>query len=172
MADMREMTGDLFTLAEAGGSWLIVTTNGCLDKSGRLVMGAGVAGAARDRYEGLAAALGAHVAANGNVPGAVGEHRVLSWPTKPATHTVDGKTHLGWMCAARVRDPRCVREVARLVWHSAPKLVALADQLQLTGPIYAPRPGCGLGGLDWAQVKPALAGVLDDRFVIVSPPAT
>lgn len=165
---MREQRGDLWQLADEAGAWTVVTTNGCLKTDGTLIVGAGVAKSAAARHPTLAAVLGAHVREHGNVPGAVPAARMLSWPTKPDQHMLDGRAHAGWMCAARVRRPECVREVARLVWRNAPLLVALADELELTGPIYTPQPGCGLGGLNWDNVRPHLAGVLDDRFVVVS----
>ena len=73
------------------------------------------------------------------------------------------------MCAARIRHPECERGVARLVWWNAPLVVARADEVAPAGSIYLPHVGCGLGGLDWAKVGPALAGVLDDRFIAVDP---
>jgi hypothetical protein len=42
----------------------------------------------------------------------------------------------------------------------------LADRLGLQT-ILLPRPGCGNGQLDWAQVGPAIAPLLDDRVTIV-----
>ena len=165
---MRTVPGDLWQLAAADATaWLVVPTNGCVKPGGALVMGAGVAAGAAVRWPHLPAVLGAAVTANGNIPAADETSRVLTWPTKPDRHVLDGREHPGWMCAARIRRPECVRGVARLVWSNAPRLVALADMLALSGPIYCPPPGCGLGGLNWADVGPHLAGVLDDRFVIV-----
>lgn len=164
------MTGDLWAVADADASaWVVIPTNGALKANGTLVMGAGVAGAAQKRHPGLAAALGAHVKAAGNVAAALPQFRVLSWPTKPAEHTVDDKTHPGWMCAARVRHDDCTRQVATLTWAGAHQVVRLVAELNLTGPILLPHVGCGLGGLDWAKVGPALAGVLDDRFIAIAP---
>ena len=165
---MRTATGDLWDLVSGDpGSWAVVTTNGCLRADGTLVMGAGIAQQAAARFPQLPAELGRAVAARGNVPAAVLDARMLSWPTKPAAHELDGRRHAGWMCAARVRRPECVREVAGLVWRNAPLLVALADDLGITSRIYCPPPGCGLGGLNWSDVGPHVARVLDDRFTIV-----
>lgn len=60
------------------------------------------------------------VADSGNVPVADFSARVLTWPTKPDSHDLDGTTHPGWMCAARVKRPECVGQVAKLVWRNAP----------------------------------------------------
>lgn len=167
---MQQATGDLFALADTHNAWTVITTNGAVQNNGRLIMGAGVAATAARHHPHLPAALGALVTQHGNVPVADDQSRTMTWPTKPAVHDLDGRTHAGWMCAARVRDPRCVRGVARLVWANAPRVVALADVLGLDGPIYLPAPGCGLGGLKWDDVRPHLAGVLDDRFVVVTLP--
>lgn len=165
---MREARGDLFARAAREHAWLVITTNGALTSDGRLVMGAGVARVAARRFSGLDRRLGAAVAAHGNVPVADPTTRVLTWPTKPAVHELDGRSHPGWMCQARVHSYACERVVARLVWKSAPLVVHLADELDLGAPIYLPRPGCGLGGLEWSKVGPHLARVLDDRFVVLA----
>lgn len=167
---VREIRGDLWVLADASpDTWVIVPTNGVVRANGHLVMGAGVAASAAARHPQLAGALGAHVREHGNTPVAVPAARVLSWPTKPDVHELNGRSHPGWMCAARVRSPECTRAVASLVWANVPLVVAAADEAGITGDVLLPHVGCGLGGLDWAQVGPALHRVLDDRFVAVTP---
>ena len=165
---MRETTGDLFELASCGEAWLVVTVNGSVGRDGKLVMGAGVAGQAARTWPHLPELFGRLVTENGNVPVADVMARVITWPTKPDVHELDGHAHPGWMCVARTKRPECTRQVARLVWRNAPAVAKLATELGIDGPIYTPRPGCGLGGLEWAKVGPALAEVLDDRFVVVA----
>lgn len=168
---MQQRTANLFDLHDrTPGSWIVITTNGGLDRDGNLVMGAGVAGAAKRRIPGLERRLGALVAKHGNVPVGLTRERVLTWPTKPATHTLaDGSTHPGWMCVARVNDPSCLDQVGRLTAASGQKLLALVERLEIKGPIFLPRPGCGLGGLDWRKVRPWMEERFDDRFVVVDP---
>ncbi len=37
--------------------------------------------------------------------------------------------------------------------------------------VYLVRPGCGNGQLKWEDVKPLIAPILDDRFIVVERPA-
>ena len=37
--------------------------------------------------------------------------------------------------------------------------------------VYMARPGCGNGQLKWEDVKPLIAPILDDRFIVVERPA-
>jgi hypothetical protein len=167
---MLERTGNLFDCYDrAPGSWLVITTNGHV-RDGRLVMGAGVAGAAKRKFPGLDQRLGRLVSTHGNVPIALRDTRILTWPTKPNSHTIaGGQSHAGWMCVARIDDPSCLNEVKRLTAASGLRLIELVDQLDITGHIFTPRPGCGLGGLDWGQVGPWMRQRFDDRFVVVDP---
>jgi hypothetical protein len=43
----------------------------------------------------------------------------------------------------------------------------LVDRFDLKS-IMVPRPGVGIGGLSWGDVKPILEPYMDDRFTIVS----
>jgi hypothetical protein len=54
-----------------------------------------------------------------------------------------------------------------LIERSAQIMKNYADQMNLKQ-IILPRPGVGIGGLAWADVKPVIEKILDDRFVIVS----
>jgi hypothetical protein len=57
-----------------------------------------------------------------------------------------------------------------LIVASAHSLVCLADQRGWQR-VLIPRPGCGNGRLNWADVRALLADILDDRFVVVHVPA-
>jgi hypothetical protein len=54
----------------------------------------------------------------------------------------------------------------RLIARSAAELAALATA-RGWGEVVLPRPGCGGGGLGWAEVEPLLLPHLDDRFLVV-----
>jgi hypothetical protein len=54
-----------------------------------------------------------------------------------------------------------------LIKQSARELMALIEE-QGWKQVYLPRPGCFLGRLDWAQVKPAIENILDDRVIVCS----
>lgn len=138
---MKTTTGDLWTYP---ADWQCIPTNGCVYR-GRLVMGAGVARQALDRFPGLDGTLGAMVMCRGNVPVAVYRHRLITFPTK-----------------GHWRD----RSTLALVRESAERLATLPDVAD-TDRVVLPAVGCGLGGLTWDEVGPLLARILDDRFTAV-----
>ncbi len=143
--------GDLWTYpADAR----CVTTNGMLKANGELVMGAGVARQAALRYPDLPKLLGRWVSKNGGnnntpchlwYPGEV----IISFPTK--RHWIDqsGKD---------------------LIRESALRLTEIvkahADKIRT---VVMPPPGCGLGGLNWKEVKTIIDPILDDRFTVLLP---
>lgn len=146
---MKQVTGNLWTLpADAR----CITTNGAVTKNGLAVMGRGVAAQAKSRWPGLPGILGESIQERGN-------HVADLWkPTgKPVLVSFPVKHH--W------------REVADLdlIKRSCGELMDLADRLGLQA-VLLPRPGCGNGRLDWAQVGPATAPLLDDRVTIVHLP--
>lgn len=170
---LRELRGDLWELAAAASGWVVVTTNGTVNARGDLVMGAGLAGQATALHPNLPKLLGEHVTHHGNVPAVIPDLKLATWPTKPGSHTLDnGSTHPGWMCATRVRGEQCHRQVARTTWVNGPLLLASLDTANVTGPVFTARPGCGLGGLDWAKVRPWMQDLLTGRhgqFTVVAP---
>jgi len=139
---MLELPGDLWTI-EADAR--CVTTNGVVRPSGALVMGAGNARQAIQRYPGIDKRLGRLVRAYGNRPYYLADLGIISFPTKHDWHNDSD---------------------LELIQISALHLVELADEHKLAR-VALPRPGCGLGGLEWADVRPVLAVILDDRFLVV-----
>lgn len=141
---MREAVADLWALHAAGHA-VAVTTNGLVSRDGRAHLGRGCARQAGARFPWLGAALGASLAARGNHVALLGE-RIASFPVE--------------------HDPLQLPDLA-LIARSARELLALAEAERWPA-VALPRPGCGGGGLSWAEVRPLLAPVLDDRFLVVS----
>lgn len=137
-----------------------MTTNGVVKQDGCLVMGAGCALEALNRFParsgfpGVARLFGEAVSAEGNsVVVLRGELIGESWDlvSFPVKHHYRDRAELS------------------LIERSARRLVELADQRPQWRTVAVPRPGCGLGGRDWKrEVEPLLAGILDDRFLVVT----
>lgn len=164
---MRELTEDLFYLTDEFDA-ICITTNAIVKKDGRAVMGGGCALECAKRWPETPAILGdLLLTAQRNIPfqlGVVGAQgifsasvnveddelkavcRVFSFPTK--NHYKD-KSDLG------------------LIKESCRYMIEFANLLGMEY-IAIPRPGAGLGGLDWkTDVKPAIKDMLDDRFHIL-----
>lgn len=128
-----------------------ITTNGAIRANGNAIMGAGIALQARDRYPDVEHRLGLLIQSYGNHVHYI-EHNLVSFPTK-----------FHWKSKGDLNlIKRSASELVELLSHSTFKH---CKRILLT------RPGCGNGGLDWAQVKPAIAPLLDSRFIIVTPPS-
>jgi hypothetical protein len=141
---VREDVGDLWTYP---AEFRLVPVNGTLDSRGHLVMGAGVALRAKERYPKLPALLGRFVSKYGNRPFYCGLESIISFPTK--RHWKDPS------------DPALIEASCTLS-------ARIADKWRIKS-IAMPRVGCGLGGLDWALVRNLLKPLLDDRFIVLSP---
>lgn len=136
---------------------ICVTTNAMTKLEGnRLVgvMGRGIAKQAADIFPTIAQALAEQLLENGNhtqiiqVTDDIQPLYIVALPTK---------TH--WRLPS---DPA-------LVNNSLSELFELANHWNWQR-VVLPRPGCGLGGLDYeSQVKPLLQLHLDDRFAIITP---
>lgn len=141
----REDVGDLWTYPCDAR---VITTNGVVKANRELVMGAGVAKAAATRYPRLAKYLGESVAAFGNTP--VVYHALTTVVSFPTKHD--------WR---EPSDPKLIEQsahtLARITNAYGWKDVAMT------------RPGCGLGGLQWADVKKIIEPILDSRFVVLTP---
>ncbi len=145
---MQERWGDLWAYAEQK-QWVAITTNGMVTQAGRAVMGWGVAKEAARRFPGLPVALANQLRVYGNHVHIFSDVRLLTFPVKDS-----------WREAASWE----------LIQRSAGELVEMVDKWGSITEVYLVRPGCGAGRLEWRQVKPLLAPVLDDRFIVVEPP--
>lgn len=146
---MIEQAGDLWD-AWVEGHWIAITTNPTRDRYGKLVMGRGCALEAKQRFPDLPKFLGDWCRDNGNVPTAHFKYRLFTFPVK---HHWRERADLA------------------LIVTSARRLVTFARQLlplyPKIFPLFTVRPGCGNGGLQWPEVRSALAPILNDDFVIV-----
>lgn len=148
---MREAFGDLWVLK---GDLVCITTNGAVNKGGNNVMGAGCALEARTRYPGIERKIGTSLATGrlaflylGRCYDVFGMGRELAaFPTK---FHWKGKSDLA------------------LIEQSARELMEFLSGAKTFEQVLLPRPGCGLGGLNWNTVQPLLASILDDRVVVV-----
>lgn len=142
---MREMKVDIWSLW--GRAVIAITTNGSLTRDGRAIMGKGVAKQAAERFPELRARLGEQLMQGGNhvyeiMPG------LVSFPVEETPFSQPDK---------------------RLIRQSAEELRLLADTNRWQQ-IVVPRPGCGGGGLRWEEVRPLLADLFDQRFIVVAAP--
>jgi O-acetyl-ADP-ribose deacetylase (regulator of RNase III) len=147
---LRECVGDLFTYpADA----IVVPVNCDTKFNGHAVMGRGVAREAARRWPWLPASLGARIRRDR-------ERATTMCFAIGDTFTI--------VCLPTKRDWRKPSDLD-LIRVEAGRLAAYAD-LWRWQTIALPRLGCGerTGGLDWeTQVRPILAEILDDRFVVL-----
>ncbi len=158
---MRIAKGDLWSFP---ATIFGITTNGTIKHDGTLVMGRGVALAARERYPDLAVALGRHVRSAGNVP-------ALLWPDGRPLRPLDSPTpHLPAILSFPTKHDWRGGASISLIVESARAARELVLQLPGTQTLVLPAPGCGLGRLPWPSVEKALERVLvEDSFVILLP---
>jgi hypothetical protein len=130
-----------------------ITTNGVVTKDGRLVMGAGLAKQARDRFPGIDRLWGDTTLRRGLSVTFWYPARLIQFPTK---HDWRQSSDLDLIKTSAL-------ELARMTWG----LTSDVDPMSL---VVLPRVGCGLGALKWEQVKPVIEPILaDNRFVVLTP---
>lgn len=166
---MREMRGDLFDQI-GRAEYICITTNGTVKNNGSAVLGRGCALQAKTRWNGLPEYLGSLLQVHGNLPfylGAIDEFKF-------------------WRKGARAKnwnDTGLISFPVKHVWNqmadidlikrSCAHLISMinyqqTDRVTKIENVIIPRPGCGNGNLEWGYVRPAIAPLLDDRFVIIT----
>jgi len=141
-------------------SAICFTSNGILHRDGRLIMGAGVAKAFRDKFGGLAILAGKAVHKSGNICQIIDTTSILvddngHYSKYHYTAIIAFPTKHHWKDPS---DPELIKK-------STIRLRYLADQQKWEN-IYLPRPGVGLGGLNWKDVRKVILPYLDNRFII------
>lgn len=140
------MIEEVLDLWSVRGIPIGITTNGSVTRAGLAVMGRGCALEAARRMPTIRRELGARLREAGNHVHWFPAHGLFTFPVK---HRWDERADLA------------------LIRRSAQELVRLADVSGWTCAVL-PRPGCGNGGRTWEEVRPILADLLGDRFIIVT----
>jgi hypothetical protein len=141
---MREIVGDLW-VEHRRGAIVAITTGGMVDRYGRCLMPRGCARQAKERFPDLPHLLGELLRTRGNHVFDLGR-RIVSFPVETSPYN---------------------RPDPHLVERSSRELVVLADRLRWRR-LVVPRPGCGGGGLEWADVRPILERHFDERFRVIT----
>lgn len=166
---MIELVGeDLFDQIETSDA-ICITTNCSISEDGTNPMGAGCAGSARRRWCHLPTQYANLLKTSGAVPVILGvEWRdspgfVHSLASDPPLEYPDHTYIIAYPTMYSIGEPADLKLVVR----SAILLSEMADNHRWNR-VVIPRPGSGLGGLDWeTEVKPALEPILNDRFVLI-----
>ncbi len=111
-------------------------------------MGRGVAAAAKYRYPELPKQLAVNLRKHGNRVFVFRNIRLITFPTKH-----------DW------RKPSDLKLIEQSCW----QLMQALGKFNIEQ-LYMPRPGCGNGQLDWADVRPAVDVFFDGRIVVLQPP--
>lgn len=166
---MKERKTDLFeTIFEDGVDAICITTNGQYTMQGIAAMGGGCAGICARRWPETARRLGKLLKTFGaNIPfviGALDEDGNFLEPTR------DGIRNKSFKCL--IFSYPTINNLVnganmQLIKQSATMIKDYCDKFELKN-IMVPRPGVGIGGLSWAEVKAEIEPILDDRFTIVS----
>lgn len=178
---MKEAKKDLFATVAGGANAICITTNAEYDEDengvARAFMGGGCAGVCSRRWPDTAVKLGYQLKRHeDNIPYAIGfldrETNLIDFPLVNGvcpsylTAGVDSGKYCLILSFPTI-DDLIGGSKLDLIKNSAMELVKWADHFKMKY-VVLPRPGVGIGGLSWQDVKPVIEPLLDDRFTIVS----
>lgn len=166
---MQEVKEDLFKcIHDPEVDAICITTNGNYSRSGVALMGGGCAGEAARRWPEMPIRLGKMLKTfSSNIPfviGAVDENAEALELTK---NLIDSRQYKCLVFSFPTINNLIDGSKLDLIKRSAIIMTDYANQYKLKKIILG-RPGVGIGGLQWAEVKPEIETILDDRFVVVS----
>jgi hypothetical protein len=166
---MKEKKADLFeTIMDNDVDAICITTNGQYTLDGRAAMGGGCAGVCAKRWPDTAVRLGQCLKNFGtNVPYVIGAIDSKGNYLKPSLKMIKEKSFKCLILSFPTINNLMDGANLDLIKQSAQELKAMVYKYELNG-IVCPRPGVGIGGLNWSDVKPVLEEFLDDKFTIVS----
>jgi len=166
---MKERKTDLFeTIYEDDVDAICITTNGQYTMQGIAAMGGGCAGVCAKRWPETARKLGRMLKTFGsNVPFVIGALDENGEYLEPDREMIRERKFKCLILSFPTIHNIIHGSNLELIKQSATLLKDYVEQFGLTG-IMVPRPGVGIGGLSWAEVKPAIEEILDDRFTVVS----
>jgi hypothetical protein len=140
---MKTITGNIWDYHQKG-YWIVIPTNGSINKRSQAVMGRGLALQAKRKFPYLPTALGSEILKTGNQVHEFTDYRIYALPTKH--HWQDTKSNLNLIVKGCEQLARMVSETRR---------------------VYLPYLGCGCGELNWDDVSVTISNILDDRFIVV-----
>jgi len=166
---MKERKTDLFeTIYEDDVDAICITTNGQYTIHGIAAMGGGCAGICARRWPETAQRLGRMLKTFGtNIPFVIGALDEDGNHIEPTRDGIKNKQFKCLIFSFPTINNLMNGSNIQLIKQSATLLVDYVDQFGLKN-IMVPRMGVGIGGLRWADVKPEVENILDDRFTVVS----
>lgn len=166
---MQEKKEDLFEcIFDPDVDAICITTNGNYNRSGIAIMGGGCAGEAARRWPEMPIRLGKMLKSfSNNIPFVIGVVDENAEALELTKELVDSRNFKCLIFSFPTINNLIDGSNISLIKRSATIMMEYADQYKLNK-IICVRPGCGIGGLKWSDVKPEIENILDDRFVIVS----
>lgn len=166
---MKERKTDLFeTIYEDDVDAICITTNGQYTMQGIAAMGGGCAGICARRWPETAQRLGRLLKSFGtNVPFVIGALDEDGNYLEPSREMITNKTFKCLIFSFPTINNLIHGSNIQLIKQSATILKDYVEQFGLKN-VMVPRPGVGIGGLSWAEVKPEIENILDNRFTVVS----
>ena len=143
---MQYIRGDIFRFNKEG-KYIVITTNGSLNKKEECIMGKGLALQAKRKFSTLPKDLGGLIKLNGNRVYISPKRRLITFPTK---HEWSQPSDL------------------LLIERSLKQLVYIKSNFIPNEIVYISQLGCGNGKLLWKDIKPLMEKYLEGKgFVFV-----
>lgn len=166
---MKEIKKDLFEcIIDQDVDAICITTNGHYTKGGLAVMGGGCAGEAARRWPEVPKRLGKMLKTfMSNIPYVIGALDNNGDPLELTKELITNQQYKCLVFSFPTINNLIDGSNIQLIKQSSTIMVDYANKYKLKQ-VILPRPGVGIGGLMWSDVKPEIDKILDDRFIIVS----